>query len=88
MWGSLQVSKAARNQGIATAMMQWASIHFGLEKETVWAVTLVAGVQVFTKHGFEKVDVNKIDLSKCAGKDSGSRGFQLSCMLRRRGELL
>ena len=67
--------------------MQWAFTHFGLEKETIWAVTPAAGVQVFAEHGFEKADVIDFDLSDWAGEGSGSKMVQLSCMLRRPGEL-
>ena len=95
MWGkkhvalhSMHVLPEYQQRGIGTELLKWLFKTYSLDKELIWVNTQLRGRNyLYSKFGWQDMEVIDIDLSKYLGKGNGFGMHRSVGMLRHPGEL-
>ena len=85
---SLHVLPAYQQKGVGTELLRWLFKTYGLDKELIWVNTQLRGRDnLYSKFGWQDMEVVDIDLSKYLGEGNGFGVHRSVGMLRYPGEL-
>ena len=83
-----QVPPQYQHEGVEEAMIRWALVQLGLEKETLWSYTDEPGkAEVFKRLGWTKADTTVLDLRRWETTEQRRSSVELTSFVREPGKL-